>query len=110
MHANLFEQVGEGDTAAWREIADRLDALRPTLPTGLSDLLTRECLHSLDIARWTCDRAILRRGEITLPARKELAARFSDHVTVFRKLWLERSRYGGLEDGSQHYFQIACRW
>ena len=110
MHANLFEQVGEGDTAAWREIADRLDALRPTLPAGLSDLLTRECLHSLDIARWTCDRAILRRGEITLPARKELAARFSDHVTVFRKLWLERSRYGGLEEGSQHYFQIACRW
>jgi hypothetical protein len=107
MHVNFFEQTGEGDTAAWREIADRLDALRPALPAGLPDLLTRECLHSFDIARWTCDRAILRRGEITLPGRQELATRFSSHITTYRKLWLERCRYGGLEESGQRYIQFC---
>jgi len=107
LHTQVLERTGEGDTAAWEEVASRLDALRPTLPAGLPGLLTRECLHSLDIARWTCDRAILRRGEITVPARQGLSARFADHITDFRRLWLERSRYGGLEDSCHHYYQFV---
>ena len=110
LHATFFEMKGEGNTEAWQEIAGRLDALRPSLPAGLPDLLTRECRHSLEIARWTCDRAILRRGRITDEARKELAALFSDHITEFRKLWLERSRYGGLEDSTLQYTQFCSRW
>jgi len=110
LHTHLFERWGEGDTTAWEEIAGRLDALRPALPAGLPDLLARECRHSLDVARWTCDRAILRRGEITAAARKALAARFTDHIAAYRKLWLERSRYGGLEDSAHHYWQFAARW
>jgi hypothetical protein len=107
LHTSFLERVGEGDSAAWEEIAGRLAALRPALPANLPDLVARECRHSLDIASWTCDRAILRRGVITTPARQELAVRFSDHITEFRRLWLERSRYGGLEDSCHHYFQFV---
>lgn len=107
---NLFELKGEGDVSAWQEIAGRLDGLRPTLPAGLPPLLARECLHSLEVARWVCDRALLRRGQITEAARMELAARFTHHITEFRRLWLERSRYGGLEDSASHYVDLAAHW
>ena len=110
LNSHFFEPGGEGDTNAWVEIAGRLDGLRSKLPSGVPSLVSRECLHGLDVARWTCDRAILRRGEITMPARKALAVVFSDHLATYRKLWLERSRYGGLEESSHHYWQFAGRY
>jgi len=108
LHTQFLERKGEGDTAAWEEIAGRLDALRPALPAGLPDRLARECLHSLDIARWTCDRAILRRREFDDETRRELGLRFSEHIAEYRRLWMERSRYGGLEDSCQHYYPFVC--
>jgi len=109
MNTHFLEKWGQGDSAAWREIADRLQGLSTTLPTDIPTLLRRECLHSLEIARWTCDRAVLRRGEITTPARKALAGRFAEHLTEYRKLWLERSRYGGLEDSCNSYWGFASQ-
>jgi len=109
----LFDvRWGEGDTAAWEEIASRLDVLMQSLPANLPDLLARECRHSLAIARWTCERAILRRGEITNLAREELKAlgvRFAEHISEYRDLWLERSRYGGLEESTHHYWTWGIR-
>lgn len=112
LNTQFVDRWGEGDTAAWAEIAGRLDALVPTLPAGLPDLLARECRHSLAIARWTCERAILRRGEITNPVREEfkgLVTRFADHIDEYRNLWLARSRYGGLEDSAHHYWMCGIK-
>ena len=109
MNTQFLEKWGEGDSTAWREIADRLHALSTSVPTNIPSLLERECRHSLEIARWTCDRAILRRGDVTMPARKVLAGRFAEHVTEYRKLWLERSRYGGLEDSCGGYWHFASQ-
>jgi hexosaminidase len=112
LHAPFDLRWGEGDTAAWEEIASRLDSLLQTLPSGLPDLLARECRHSLAIARWTCDRAILRRGEITSltrKERKEQTARFADCINEYRELWLARSRYGGLEESCLHYWMCGIR-
>ncbi len=109
---SFFERWGEGDTAAWQEIAARLDVLHSTLPAGLDSLLARECQHSLGVARWTCERAIMRRKEISNSLREEKkkhAAAFLPHMEEYRRLWLERSRYGGLEDSAHHYWMFGIR-
>ena len=102
----FIERWGEGDIPAWEEISGRLDCLLQTFPAGLPDLLARECRHSLAVARWTCDRALLRRGEPANPnsnERKGLASRFVEHINEYRALWMARSRYGGLEDSCKQY-------
>lgn len=107
-----FERWGLGDCAAWEEIAARLDGLQPELPAGLPDLLARECRHSLAVARWTAERAMVRRKESSGSLRKaltDLAEPFADHITEYRKLWLARARYGGLEESSHHYWMIGIR-
>jgi hypothetical protein len=109
MNLSFFDPIGEGDIAAWEEVASRLDALSSALPEDLPDLLTRECRHSLGVARWTCERAILRRGKISesmRTAKRELARRFVDLIEEHRRLWLARSRHGGLEDSTRHY--VVC--
>lgn len=108
----FHDHWGEGDSAAWQEIAGRLDALRASLPAGLDSLLARECRHSLEVARWTCDRAVMRRKEITNPVRDEKKTHsmvFAQLIEEYRKLWLERSRYGGLEDSTHHYWLYGIR-
>lgn len=112
LHTDFFDRRGEGDVSAWEEIAGRLDALQSTLPATLSELLARECRHSLAVARWTCDRAVLRRGEISDQMRagkQALTTRFVDILEEHRNLWLARSRYGGLEESAQHYWVCGLR-
>jgi hypothetical protein len=94
------------------EVAGRFDVLAATLPSGLPDLLARECRHSVAIARWTCERAILRHGEVTetlKSGKKAMAERFTDLIEEHRKLWLARSRYGGLEDSMRQYVVCGIR-
>ena len=110
LHTPFLERSGEGDAAAWEEIAARLDALRPALPADVAGLTARECRHGLDIARWTCDRAIRRRRDPADAAAKRAAtAVFADHLEEYRQLWLARSRYGGLEDSLQPYLLHGIR-
>ncbi len=110
METNLFEPQGNGDIAAWREVGERLDALRVDLPAGLPALLAEECVFALDLSRWTVDRAIVRRTQLTQDARKALAARMVDLIEIHRRQWLARSRYGGLEDSSARFIPHAARW
>ena len=113
LHTPFTVRWGEGNTAAWEEISGRLDSLLQTLPAELPDLLTRECRHSLAIARWTCDRALLRRGTLADSVQKEqkkaLKVRLAEHINEHRELWLARSRYGGLEESCQQYVMCGMR-
>ena len=111
LHTPFHERQGPGDTAAWEEIGARLASLSRALPALADPLLERECRHGLDIAQWTCERALLRRrSDPALEDRKRLAARMCDLMAEYRELWLARSRPGGLEDSLAHYAAFARQW
>jgi hypothetical protein len=105
----LHERSGPGDIAAWKAVAAGIDELAASLPP--CDALVRaELDHALSMARWICDRAVLRRGVMTADGRRALFRRMSVLIRDFRFLWLKRSRYGGLEDSCmglrKHFEQL----
>jgi hypothetical protein len=110
LQTQLCDPQGEGDIAAWQEIAERLEAHFRTVPQGLSALVERECRFGLELARWTAARAILRRGPMTVERRKQLAERMTALIADYRQIWLERNRYGGLEDSAQFLVDFASHW
>jgi hypothetical protein len=110
MHTNLFEQQGLGDAAAWHEVAGRLAELRASLPAGSDPLVADECGFAVELGTWTADRAVMRRAGPEIQARKALAGRMADLIATHRRLWLARSRYGGLEESCAHYVQRASQW
>jgi hypothetical protein len=112
LHLHPLVRNGPGDRAAWEEVRSRADAMAARLPP-CEPLLGRELRHAVDIARWTCDRAILRRGTTDTPDAGELqhlARRMAELLHEYRLLWLSRCRYGGLKDSCIHYRRIiaAC--
>ncbi len=109
MHAHLFERP-ENDAAAWLAVRQRLANLAAALPDGLDPLLADECRFAVELAVWAADRAILRRGQPDRAARRQLAARMADLIAEHRRLWLARSRYGGLEDSTAHFARLAAQW
>ncbi len=106
---NIFEPVGWGDREAWEEVATHLDALGDP-PLNADALFIRECKHAAAVMRWIVDRALLRRTGLTVPGRKELAARMCELVAEHRELWMERCRPGGLNDSCLHYSRYASNW
>jgi hypothetical protein len=101
-HVPIFEPNQPGDVAAWTACGDKLKSLEASLPVA-EGLLADECRHAAQVARWACDRAVVRRGKPELDARKGLANRLAELLGEHRRLWLERSRYGGLEQSSDQY-------
>ncbi|HAT10803.1 MAG TPA: hypothetical protein DCS97_09485, partial [Planctomycetes bacterium] len=110
MHVHLFELQGIGNAAAWQEVAGRLDALAGSLPAGLDHTLAEECAFAVQLGQWAADRAVLRRTGLTIDGRKALAGRMAELIATHRRLWLARSRYGGLEESCAHYVQRASQW
>jgi hexosaminidase len=111
MNTPLHEPKGVGDITAWEEVAARLKGLRQSLPELVDPLVRRELLHGLEVAAWTCDRAILRRSsEMSLADRKALALRMCDILAEHRSLWLARSRPGGLNDSLARYATLAANY
>ena len=108
MNTPYHERKGVGDLAAWQEVAERLDALAATFPDGVDALLRRECLHGLQIARWTCARAISRRRDPEdAEARRDLAHQLCPLIADFMDLWLVRSRPGGRHDAVSRYAALV---
>jgi hypothetical protein len=110
MHHNFFERTGVGDIGAWTRVKERLERLAASLPTSLDPHFAEEARLALDLAAWTADRAILRRGSPTVSARQDLAIRMVDMLARHRTQWLRRSRYGGLEDSSLHFSRFCSNW
>lgn len=104
LHTPFHEQAGVGDIPAWEEVAGRLERLAERCPETPDPLFRRECLHGLSIARWTCERAILRRSpHPDSEARLALARELCGHIEEFSALWLLRSRPGGRNDAITRY-------
>jgi hexosaminidase len=103
LHVGLLEPTGIGDLAAWQEIAGRLERLAAEMPVVPDVLVADECRHTVAVARWIASRAIARRSGLDAAARKRLVDGMLPIVDEFRRLWLARSRYGGLEEATPMY-------
>jgi hexosaminidase len=107
MHATFQEAPAIGDLSSWQAVRQRAAAASACLPAGIDPLVAGECRLAADLALWTADRAILRRGDPQPAPRKELAARMIDLIADHRRQWLARCRYGGLGDSTARFEHFA---
>jgi len=102
----LFSAAEVGAPSTWRTVADTLSTLR--VPVGLPALLADELQHALDASRLAAARAVARRykGGLSAENRAQLAI-LADHVlNDHKRLWMIRSRPGGLDESAAHYQRI----
>jgi hypothetical protein len=95
-----------GGVAGWREAMVRLEELAAALPSSQNVVLRDELLHTIEVAGVAIDRALLRRGEAGIAAAA-LGKRLSAVIEEHRRLWLKRSRIGGLNDSCRYYEKVA---
>ncbi|MBL9031886.1 MAG: family 20 glycosylhydrolase [Phycisphaerae bacterium] len=89
----------------WHEARERLATLERSRPVLADATINAELEHTLAVARLAIDRALLRRGEGSI-RRSDLAGRLRDILAEHRRLWLLRSRPGGLDSSTRHYQRI----
>ncbi len=111
-HIQVFDPHQPGDLAAWRAADAGYAALETSLPMILphASAVRDECAHAVAMARWACARAIMRRGKPTIEERRAIAARLIELMAEHRKLWLARSRYGGLEQSCDQYRRLISAY
>jgi hypothetical protein len=108
-HITVFDPSQPGELALWKTAGERFAELESSLPVA-EGLLAEECRHAARMARWACDRAVMRRGKPQLDERKGFASRLAELLAEHRRLWLKRSRYGGLEQSSDHYRKVIATY
>lgn len=108
MNTPLHVQTGRGDVAAWEEVHERLKVLKQTLNGQDSSPYLDECHLSIDVCQWTAERALLRRTELTKDNKADLADKIVDTANRFRKQWLDRFRYGELEDSTRQFLNVMA--
>lgn len=93
----------------WRQVKDRLADLSRGTPAGLSEQVTDELKHTCKVAAFAVDRAIARREKngLTSSIRKRLSQEMRDIISEHCRLWLRRSRTGGLEESCRYYTDIT---
>ena len=110
LHSDWDGPFRAGDARTWRAFIRRLDELSARLPTTVDGQVQSELRHTVAVARLATERAAMRRDAqaATPQARRALAVRLRELTEEHRRLWLARSRPGGLEDSCRHYERVAA--
>jgi len=95
-----------GDASQWRFLKSRLSTLLADVPRFPTELVHDEIWLTLNVCRFGIMRGLLRRGDRSI-APKDLARFMRQIIDEHRRLWLERSRIGGLDDSCRYYQRIA---
>ncbi|MEI7880452.1 MAG: family 20 glycosylhydrolase [bacterium] len=82
---------------AWEEAAARFAELERSLP-AVGGRVEEECRLAVGLARFAADRAVRRRQDSSSGIKLEFRRRLAPLCAAYRRQWLARSRYGGLED------------
>jgi hypothetical protein len=100
--------VGVGPVRLWEEAAEEIEACAETRPRGVSRPIGDELDHTLTVARFAASRAVWRRqaGGVTEERRGILKGQLERIIEEHRRLWLLRSREGGLEHSCGFYRSI----
>jgi hypothetical protein len=108
LHARWDSAHKPGDLNAWGRVFDHLNDLSDRLPQCVSDQIRTELRHTLEVARVACERAFLRReGLMPQEDARRLATTMRGLIEEHRRLWLQRSRPGGLAHSCRHYEEVA---
>ncbi|MCC6907448.1 MAG: family 20 glycosylhydrolase [Phycisphaerales bacterium] len=94
-----------GSVEAWQAASARWRELGESMPRIEDEQIRAELEHTLAVCRLAIDRALLRRGAAA--SAVDLARQVRDVVDEHRRLWLARSREGGLADSCRYYERIA---
>lgn len=81
----------------WQVAASTFAELEASMP-AVGGIIEEECRLSVALARFTSDRAVARRQGADVAVRRSMHLRLVPLGASYRRLWLARSRYGGLED------------
>ncbi len=98
-------RFGADDLDDWETVAERLKRLGDGLPRRVPDQIRDELEHTLDVALFAARRAAMRRTR-SFELRHRSARLLTDIITEHRRLWLARSRPGGLDDSCRHYARM----
>ena len=105
---NPLEDHHTDSIPLWKNTLDHLDDLRYRFPENISDLVADELKHTIDVARLAARQAIMRRmDDHTL--LNSLACEWETIIEEHRRLWLLRSRPGGLDDSCQYYEDVIVK-
>ncbi len=111
MFADLHESLAVephfgGSIEHWQAAASRWRELAESMPRVESEQIRAELEHTMQACRLAIDRALMRRGSAAVSA-VDLARRARGIIAEHRRLWLNRSREGGLADSCRYYERIA---
>lgn len=98
LHPPAPELGTAGTLAQWDEVAARLADLGGRIPAGAGPLIAEELALAHAEAAWAADVARHRRGGTA----RDLRARLDRLIASHRRLWLVRSRVGGLDESMAH--------
>jgi len=104
--APLSKFDNEPELLAWQGCASRLAELGSSIPP-VGGVVEEECRHVHEIAQFAADRGVARRTDTREAVRQGFGDRMCRIIAEHRRLWLKRSRYGGLEDSCNHYRRIV---
>jgi hypothetical protein len=101
----LDEQTDVGRYSDWLDTRDRLEEVAARKPAGLRTQLDHELSHTLSVARFAAARGSGRRRAdgLTEVERDELRRQLQTIIAEHRRLWLQRSREGGLDHSCGYY-------
>ncbi len=108
LHTPLHEIVKTDDLAFWERISDRVLHLETNFPQVFDVQVRDELRHTLEVAKLAAERAVARRidGGLTEEVRNDLKERLYNINSEHRRLWLLRSRPGGLDDSCRYYEKV----
>ena len=97
-----------GAISEWESIAGKLAALEEDFPTGLAEQVEAELEQTLEVAKFSVSRAIARRrsNRLTNEQKREFKKHMESIIEEHRRMWLLRSRPGGLDDSCAYYQKI----
>jgi hypothetical protein len=99
-------EADPASTPAWREVAETLADLEASLP-AVGGLFEEECRLAAAMGRFAADRAVARREGAAVETQRAFNNRLAPLCADYRRLWLARSRYGGLQDSYQKLKSLA---
>lgn len=107
LHTPFDSPARPGSIADWEKVRKRLKELEDSFPSLGAPIYRDELRHSLNVAQFALERAMLRRGETPPIAEKvqKLQEWRRGIIAEHRRLWRLRSRPGGLDDSCGYYIQ-----
>ncbi|MBL0870848.1 MAG: family 20 glycosylhydrolase [Phycisphaerales bacterium] len=108
-NCTLTDRTEVGDIELWRDAAGRIEDAWVGMVGRLNGLIDDELEHTIAVARFALRRAIARReghGTLNPRTKTDLIAMGKAIADEHKRLWLARSRPGGLEISLGHYRRI----